>query len=193
MRSIFAVLSLAASAFAYSVTSPGGTQGWTIDGSNTVTWQRVDTDRLNFTLLLTNEKQQGNQVLNAFVDGTLGSLAANPPSGGWPTGSGFRLNFVQDPNHLDTILAQSSEFSITQPTSSLASTVSRPLQTTVPLTTPTAASNTAGGTQNADNLNPTNSVTDTNPNTPNAAGRLASRNTQSGVVLVVAALGALLV
>lgn len=54
----------------------------------------------------------GDQVLNALVDGTLGNITCNPPSGGWPTGSGFRVNLVQDAQHLSSILAQSSQFSI---------------------------------------------------------------------------------
>lgn len=54
----------------------------------------------------------GDQVLNALVNGTLGNITCNPPSGGWPTGDGFRVNLVQDAEHLNSILAQSSQFSI---------------------------------------------------------------------------------
>lgn len=54
----------------------------------------------------------GDQVLAALVDGDLGTIIANPPSGGWPVGSGFRVNLVQDPQSLTTILAQSAEFNI---------------------------------------------------------------------------------
>jgi len=54
----------------------------------------------------------GDQVLNALVDGTLGNITCNPPSGGWPTGAGFRVNLVQDATHLNSILAQSSQFNI---------------------------------------------------------------------------------
>jgi len=39
----------------------------------------------------------------------------NPPSGGWPTGAHFRVNFVRDTNSLSTIYAQSVEFSILPP------------------------------------------------------------------------------
>jgi hypothetical protein len=44
-----------ASAFAYQVTAPGDTQGWTTSGPNYLTWVRVDTDPLNFTAVLTNQ------------------------------------------------------------------------------------------------------------------------------------------
>ena len=57
------------------------------------------------------------QVLAALVDGTLERTSLNPPSGGWPTGSHFRVNFVQDPNNLNTIYAQSGEFNISSSTS----------------------------------------------------------------------------
>jgi hypothetical protein len=39
----------------------------------------------------------------------------NPPSGGWPTGDGFQLNFVRDEESLNTIFAQSARFSIKAP------------------------------------------------------------------------------
>ena len=59
-----------------------------------------------------------NQVLDALVDGTLGQIICNPPSGGWPVGDGFRVDLAQDVDDLDTLLAQSDEFSITMPSSS---------------------------------------------------------------------------
>lgn len=59
-----------------------------------------------------------SQILAALVDGTTGSQQMNPPSGGWPTGSGFRVNLVQDAQDLNTILAQSGTFSIVNPASS---------------------------------------------------------------------------
>ncbi|KAG2042243.1 hypothetical protein BDR03DRAFT_854273 [Suillus americanus] len=124
MRSSAAILLASiASAFAYQVTSPGDTEGWTTAGPNTLTWVRVDTDPLNFTAVLTNEAcqtvmPQGPQVLNALVDGTLGSIVCNPPSGGWPQGSGYRVNLAADAQHLDTLLAQSSQFNISSGSSS---------------------------------------------------------------------------
>jgi hypothetical protein len=56
MRSSSAILLASiASAFAYQVTAPGDTQGWTTAGPNYLTWVRVDTDPLNFTAVLTNQ------------------------------------------------------------------------------------------------------------------------------------------
>lgn len=59
-----------------------------------------------------------SQILAALVDGTLGNTTLNPPSGGWPTGSGFRVNLVANDTQLDTILAQSNTFNITDATAS---------------------------------------------------------------------------
>jgi hypothetical protein len=117
MRSFIAlILAFSASALAYQVTSPNQSQGWTNSGAQTLTWQRVNTDALNFTAVLTNEDRNvmpnNNQVLAALIDGTKGTTTVNPPSAGWPTGDGFRVNFVQDASNLNTILAQSSQFSI---------------------------------------------------------------------------------
>ncbi len=70
----------------------------------------------------------GSEVLIATVDGSLGIISIPAPSGGFPVGNGFQVNFVNDTQHLSTILAQSPQFSITQS------------NTTTPTTT--AASNT---------------------------------------------------
>lgn len=55
MRVFASVLLAVSSVFAYQVTSPGESQGWTTTGPNTLTWQRVDTDPLNFTTVLINQ------------------------------------------------------------------------------------------------------------------------------------------
>ena len=62
-----------------------------------------------------------SQVLAALVDGSLGTTNVNPPSGGWKTGKGFQVNLVKDAEDLNTILAQSPQFEITNPVSSTAS------------------------------------------------------------------------
>ncbi|KIM46359.1 hypothetical protein M413DRAFT_64832 [Hebeloma cylindrosporum] len=125
MRAVALVLALISSAFAYTVLTPNGSQGWTNQGGQPLTWQRVDTDRLNFTVLLTNQKVTGfePQILAALVDGSLGNTSLNAPSGGWPTGTNFRVNLVQDDRNLNTILAQSPEFSILPSSSTIGSYV----------------------------------------------------------------------
>lgn len=52
--SVAILLASIASAFAYEVTSPGDSEGWTTAGPNVLTWDRVDTDPANFTVVLTN-------------------------------------------------------------------------------------------------------------------------------------------
>jgi hypothetical protein len=56
----------------------------------------------------------GQEIVIATVDGSHSEIGVPPPSGGFPVGSGFQINFVNDTQHLSTILAQSSQFSITQ-------------------------------------------------------------------------------
>jgi hypothetical protein len=57
-----------------------------------------------------------NQLLADAVDGTNGnSIAVSPPAGqSFPVGSGFRVNFIKSAGDVNTIYAQSSEFTITQ-------------------------------------------------------------------------------
>ena len=55
MRSLAALLALAASALAYQVTQPTNSTGWTTSGPNVVAWDMVSTDPANFTILLVNE------------------------------------------------------------------------------------------------------------------------------------------
>ncbi|KDR83929.1 hypothetical protein GALMADRAFT_55545 [Galerina marginata CBS 339.88] len=144
MRAVAFLLAFVSSTFAYTVLSPNGAQGWTNQGGQLLTWQRVDTDRANFTVLLTNQNVTGftPQILAALVDGTLGKATMNPPNPGWPTGSHFRVNLVQDATDLNSILAQSPEFDITPSTSTSNSTTAAG---TTPVTgaTPTDA-NTGG-------------------------------------------------
>jgi hypothetical protein len=116
-------LSFSVLALAYQVTVPNTSQDWTITGPNNLTWVgRNATDPLNFTAVLTNQDPSvmpiDNQVLAALVDGDLGTIVANPPSGGWPVGDGFRVNLVPDTDSLTTILAQSSVFKILNPSNS---------------------------------------------------------------------------
>ncbi|PPQ65940.1 hypothetical protein CVT26_010702 [Gymnopilus dilepis] len=185
MRSVAFLLAFISSAFAYQVLSPGGAQGWTNHGAQLLTWQRVDTDRLNFTALLTNQNITGfqPQVLAALVDGTLGKANMNPPSGGWPTGDHFRVNLVQDATDLNSILAQSTEFSITEGTSTLSSTVASSSTTgaSLPLTateTPT--------TDTGSDSSPTS------PITVPTSGATSQLNVQTGLLALMSVMGLVL-
>ena len=151
MRSLFTVLSLVASACAYQILTPSNSSGWTTVGPNLVTWSRVSTDPTNFTMVLVNQVRSpsltclfpglifvfqdktvmpsGDEVLIATVDGTQNSIAVPAPSGGFVVAPGYQVNFVKDPQDLNTILAQSNMFSITQPNTS--STTTSPSNTVV--------------------------------------------------------------
>ncbi|CAE6419034.1 unnamed protein product [Rhizoctonia solani] len=167
MRSSFvALLSLIASAAAYQVTYPGGDDKWYAGTvTNTFKWERVSTDADSFTLVLTNEDRSllpvNNQQLIATVPGSTGTIEVPAPSGGFPVGKGFRVNMVQSPQNVTTILAQSPEFEIVSgtgtSTTSLTATSSISRSTVVisPTTgtiTPTSSSD----------LNPTNAPGSTN-------------------------------
>jgi hypothetical protein len=66
----------------------------------------------------------GEEVLIATVDGNQNSIAVPAPSGGFQVGKGYQVNFVKDSQDLTTILAQSNQFSITQPNTTSSTTTS---------------------------------------------------------------------
>ncbi|KAI9508116.1 hypothetical protein F5148DRAFT_20699 [Russula earlei] len=171
MRSFVFLLSLLASACAYQVLTPGNAVGWTTSGPNTVTWQRVVTDPTNFTMLLVNQSvlPSGQELLIAQVDGTLGNLTVPSPSGGFPPGAGFQVNFVKSPQDLNTIYAQSGQFSINQSTTSTTSSSLNTVQ--APITTagfPAQTTDTSGTTT------PTSSLTNTTAPGKNGADRITA-------------------
>ncbi|KAG1752608.1 uncharacterized protein EDB91DRAFT_1234598 [Suillus paluster] len=183
MRSFTAILLASiTSTFAYQVTSPGDAQGWTTSGPNSLTWVRVDTDPLNFTAVLTNQAvmPQGPQVLNALVDGTLGQIICNPPSGGWPQGSGFRVNLAKDAEDLNTLLAQSNQFNINSTTSSgSSSATSGTSSVSYPTTAVTPTTAVASST-----------TSDTSTTPTSTSGAIIGMNVETGFLTAVAALAA---
>ncbi|PSR93712.1 hypothetical protein PHLCEN_2v4607 [Hermanssonia centrifuga] len=128
MRTFATILAFAASAMAYSVTAPTNATGFSTSGQNTVSWSMVSTDAANFTIVLSNQQVNPpvQQILAALVVGTLGTIQVNPPSTGWPTGSGYQINLVANSQQLSSILAQSDQFSFHAPTSSSGSSSSLP-------------------------------------------------------------------
>jgi hypothetical protein len=201
MRSIATVLAFAASALAYTVVAPTNATGFVNDGSNTVSWSRVSTDAMNFTILLVNQHSfpTYSQSLAALVDGTLNSIQVNPPSTGWPAnGYGYQINLVQDTEHLSTIFAQSEQFTIHDPIvssgSHSASSTSSTTALTLPATfssspTSSAPSSPTGGS-GSDQGSPSASDTSVNPAQTNAASPAAGM--QAAFFGVVALVGAML-
>ncbi|KIY50035.1 hypothetical protein FISHEDRAFT_57757 [Fistulina hepatica ATCC 64428] len=122
MRCSLITFVLASTALAYEITSPNADEGWTNSGAQTVSWSTVSTDASNFTILLINQSnnQDYSQVLDSLVEGDLDTISVNAPSGGWPTGSDYRVNFVKSSEETSTIYAQSDEFNITAVASSSA-------------------------------------------------------------------------
>ncbi|KAH9927172.1 uncharacterized protein BXZ73DRAFT_102760 [Epithele typhae] len=184
MRSAVALLAFAASAFAYQVSQPSNSSGWSTAGSNVVAWDMVSTDAANFTVLLVNQEVNPptSQVLAALVDGSLGKTTVNPPSGGWKAGTGFQVNLVKDTNSLTSIYAQSGVFTIAaaSTTQSLASTASSGTVLTVSGTTTKSSGS---------DLNPSASQTSTSPTKSNGASKTGA---QAGLFAGLALLGAML-
>jgi len=121
MRSFFALVALISSTCAYQILTPGNSNGWTTAGPNIVTWQRVVTDSQTFTILLVNQNQGvlsgGPEILAVLVNSSALTYTVPPPSGGFPVGTGFQVNFVPDAGSFSTIFAQSGQFAITGPSS----------------------------------------------------------------------------
>jgi len=117
MRSlVLSLLHLVASAFAWSIVSPNTAQGWSAVGSQKLSWVASGNDPVNFTVVLNNGNAallpNGPQVLAALVVGSLGNTSVNPPSNGWPTGEGFRVQLAASATELNTVIAESSVFAI---------------------------------------------------------------------------------
>jgi len=194
MRSAAALLSLAASAFAYQVTFPTSSEGWTNSGAQTLSWTRVDTDPTNFTVVLKNSDPSvlaDEQVLAAQVDGTLGNTTLNPPSGGWPSpAGGYQVNLVQNTTELNTILAQSNDFNITESTSSSSSSSTGSASSGSSTGTPSATT-----TDSATGPDTSSSGTDSTSSpssTTSSKNGAVSLGAQTGLFGVLALAGALL-
>ncbi|KAK0468131.1 GPI-anchored small secreted protein [Desarmillaria tabescens] len=191
MRTAAVLIACATSALAYSVTVPNASQGWTNSGSQTVSWEKVSTDRANFTIVLTNQDRSvlsQDQTLASLVDGDLGTTQVNPPGEGWIVGGTYRVNLVQDSENLNSILAQSSEFNISESSSSSSSATVFSSSTTAASTTRTgttliATTGTASGASSS--ASSTGAAT-----TSNAALPVSVSN--SGFVGLLALLGAML-
>ncbi|KAF9028463.1 hypothetical protein BDZ89DRAFT_886969, partial [Hymenopellis radicata] len=106
------LLALAASAMAYRITSPNAMKGWSSKGPNTVKWDKVSTDSKTFTMMLVNPDMGDPVVVAPVVNGADRTATIKSPSGGWPEGDGYRINFVKDQKNPDTLYAQSGIFSI---------------------------------------------------------------------------------
>jgi len=195
----FTIFAFSASAIAYEVIVPSPSQGWTNNGAQTVSWQLVPTDPSNFTIVLTNTNRevmpQNDLVLDALVVGSLLTTKVNPPSAGWPTGGTFRVNLVKDTEDLNTILAQSDEFNITEPTTATSSSGSTtgssisPSASSISTTTVSTvvATTTSAATDSKSESTGTAASSASPSTTSNAA--VSGINTQTGLIGIVGLLG----
>ncbi|KAI0089122.1 hypothetical protein BDY19DRAFT_944255 [Irpex rosettiformis] len=199
MRVFAAVLALATSTFALSITAPTNATGFSNSGQNTVSWTRVSTDPQNFTIVLVNKSVFPNteQVLSALVDAgaTGGTIQVNPPSTGWPqSGTGFQINLAADAQHLDSLLAQSDQFTFHAPDSSSsvsasgssASGTSSVSRTVLSISQTPAATGSGAASNPSGNAPSSTSDTTTSP-TPNGATSFSVQAAFFGVVALAGA------
>ncbi|KAG1745899.1 GPI-anchored small secreted protein [Suillus paluster] len=183
MRSFTAILlATITSTFAYQIISPGGSQGWTTAGPNSLTWVRAATDPLNFTVMLINQNQtalpQGSEILDTYINGTLGQTVCSTPSGGWPQGYAFQVSLV-DAEDINTVLTQSDTFNIT---ASIASGG---------FSTISGTSSTSQVTTSASSTSSSTSTTSTTPTSINAA--VVGMNVETGFLTAIAAMAAFII
>ncbi|KAG7449006.1 uncharacterized protein BT62DRAFT_657247 [Guyanagaster necrorhizus] len=183
-------LLFAASALAYQINEPSETKGWTDSGLNTISWEMVDTDPKSVTPVLTNQNRTAlpqDLILMVILSGSLLTVQVNPPNGGWPVGATFRVNFVRDSKHPNTILAQSSEFVIS------AVSTGTPTTTTTSFsylrTSTSAAAAIASGTSEPDS---SSAETTTAPATTSSNAPHLTDFSNNGLVSLFALFGAML-
>ncbi|ORY34693.1 hypothetical protein BCR39DRAFT_514034 [Naematelia encephala] len=155
---IIAVLALGSLIQAIQITSPDQTAVWESGTSGQVIeYTPVSTDQSSFAIELVNQKgflSNSPVVLVANQStGTAGqsnSVTVTYPSGAWPTGYGFQINFVSSSTNSDSaIYAQSNQFNITSggsSSSSSSSTSSSSSASTSSVVAPTTISQTASST-----------------------------------------------
>ncbi|KAJ6539543.1 hypothetical protein B0H19DRAFT_1179541 [Mycena capillaripes] len=134
-----------ASVSAITITSPNPSKGWTNDGAQTVSWTSDSSDPQNFTIILTNTNNTDTQVLDALVPSDQKTISVNPPATGWPAvGSGYRVAFAQDTEHLSSVLIKSDLFSIKAAPSVSSSSPVAPQTPTTPAVPTTPADGGSG-------------------------------------------------
>ncbi|KIY65661.1 hypothetical protein CYLTODRAFT_400137 [Cylindrobasidium torrendii FP15055 ss-10] len=120
MLAITAILAFVGSAAAFAINFPNSAEGWNTVGYNEIVWSFNGTDRANFTAVLTNPDASllsnngaTYQILLALVDKTANTVnVISPDSAGWKEGEEYRIDFVQDSEHIDNVLASSQTFDI---------------------------------------------------------------------------------
>jgi len=185
MRAFAAVALFITSALSLAVIQPAPGTIWDITPTHFVSWSSVSTDRANFSIVLVNEQVNPtySQLLEALVPTNAGNTTVNAPASGWPVGSGFQINFVQDANNLNAILAQSQNLTIQVSSTSASSST--------PGLTLTGSSTTLVG--NTPSGNPSSlSSTSTSPTASRTNNAVGGMNVQTVFVAAVALLGAAL-
>jgi len=197
MFALASLLALAASAAALHVTQPSNSSGWTTSGPNTVTWSSVSTDNSNFSIVLNNQNTypQYNEVLDALIQTSEGSVSVNPPSGGWVAGTGYRVNFVKNSDDLSAILAQSDDFTIEQSSSSTFSSGSSTASSSASSTGSVSVTATGSSASAASGSSASNTDSSAGTSASSASGSSSSTNAapglnvQTGVYGLLALLG----
>ncbi|KAI0082422.1 hypothetical protein K474DRAFT_1655185 [Panus rudis PR-1116 ss-1] len=199
-----AFFALVSSAFALSVTAPENGTNWGSQEPQIVAWTKVNTDPSTFAITLVHQASQPNtrQLLKENVDANSGQITLDAPSGGWPTGTAYQINLVQDGQHLDSILAQSQQFNIVEGSgdaSSAASSASSSGSSSASRSATASSSSrttatVSGSSPTGSSGTSTDSTADINPSTTGTANNNGAISTgiQTGLFGLVAFAGALL-
>ncbi|WVQ77775.1 hypothetical protein IAR50_007465 [Cryptococcus sp. DSM 104548] len=103
---------------ALQVTSPSEDSVWSSGDSQTIEWDAVSTDPTSFEIQLVYSGGQNGVTIVANQSSSDGSATVTYPDGNWPTGTAFQINLLSAKS---AILAQSSQFNITDSSSSSSS------------------------------------------------------------------------
>ncbi|KAF8195675.1 hypothetical protein K438DRAFT_1934151 [Mycena galopus ATCC 62051] len=179
------VAAFVASVSAIQILTPGPGSNWLNNQSNIVTWSSVDTDPLNFTIVLINKNTTTAPVpqqLDALVVTSLDHTTVSPPSEGWPAvGGNYFLQFLLSTENT-TQLAESQAFAINAPAVSSSSATP-----TLPPSTPVAPTEPATNTGTSDS---SSAAPSTSPSGTSAA--LSNMGVHTGLVGAFVLLSAIL-
>ena len=175
MVSSLAILALASSALALTVTSPDSNTNWSSGEKHTIKWETVSSDQPTFNIYLSNKVTYPptDVLLASDVKASDGSFEVD--SGKLPAGNDFTINLTNG-TKTEQIYAQSNQFNVTGGSSSSSSSSSSS-------TTKTASgSSTAVSSTGADSsatASPTASGSGSTTK-PTSAGASGASSTASG-------------
>ncbi|CDZ96786.1 hypothetical protein [Phaffia rhodozyma] len=128
---------LASAVSAFTVITPNG---WTTTGPNQISYTSVDTDQTSFAAVL-KASSGTTTILSESHNTSDGNFTVSATcSDLYSTGEGFVINFIMNSTSLNSILAQSQTFNITESTTSCSDSTSASASATTSSTSTTTSS-----------------------------------------------------